>query len=81
MPKSIDDPELIKKAYGTIEEAIVFHKCLVDRTADAVCWENLAFKKMVEFKLLKKCLPQKNMLINEKRSKEIQSIGKQIMIP
>lgn len=46
MPKPIiNDPELVRKAYETIAEAIEFHKCLVDRTADDVCWRNYAFKK------------------------------------
>lgn len=46
MPKPIiNDPKLMRKAYGTIVEAIEFHKCLIDRTADAVCWRNHVFKK------------------------------------
>lgn len=56
MLKSIDDLELIKKAYEVIEESIAFHKCLVDRTADAVIWMNHAFKKNGGIKTIEEML-------------------------
>ncbi len=55
MPKSINETEL-RRSYVTIEEAITFHKCLVDRTADAVCWKNYAFKKNGGIKILEEML-------------------------
>lgn len=46
MDKSvIDDPELLIRTYDIINESIAFHKCLVDKTTDAVVWNNIVFKK------------------------------------
>lgn len=71
MPKSIiNHPEIVRRYYDTINESIVFHKCLIDRSADAVCWENVVFKKERGVKILEAMLSLEK---SDNKQKEIRA--------